>query len=179
MTTANLKSTLRLQTKELLKSLTWNRRQAASYLAVMKLKERLGSYKHVLSFTSFGTEIDLWPLNAILAKEKRLCLPHYSGKLFSVESLSYLHPGPKPNLEPDPSKCQEIALQQVDCILTPALLFDSKGYRLGFGSGYYDKLLENRKKETLVFGIGFTEQLSKDPLPHESHDIPVDELLLL
>jgi 5-formyltetrahydrofolate cyclo-ligase len=68
MTAANLKSTLRLQTKELLKSLPWKRRQAASYLAVMKLKEKLKPCKQVLSFTSFGTEIDLWPLNAILAK---------------------------------------------------------------------------------------------------------------
>jgi 5-formyltetrahydrofolate cyclo-ligase len=172
------KQILRTHASELLKALPWQRRRAAGFAAVAELQEKLAQFKHVLSFTSFGTEIDLWPLNARLAKEKRLCFPYFSLKIFEVESLSSLHPGKNPNLEPDPSRCREIALEEIDCILTPALLFDSQGYRLGFGGGFYDKLLKDRKKETPILGIGYKEQLSKDPLPNEAHDIPVDELLL-
>ena len=178
MKTDNPKQILRLQAKKQLFTLSAKRKETSSHHAILQLKERLNQFRYVLSFTSFGSEINLWPLNASLAKQKKLCLPHYSFKLFLVESLSYLHPGPKPNLEPNPSLCEELLLSQIDCILTPALLFDSRGFRLGFGGGFYDKLLKDRSKNTLVLGVGYKEQLHEDLLPQESHDIPVDELLL-
>lgn len=178
MKTDNPKQILRVRAKEQLLTLSAKRKEASSHHAVEQLKDRLKEFRYVLSFTSFGHEINLWPLNASLAKQKKLCLPHDSFKLFLVQSLSYLHPGPKPNLEPNPSMCEEVPLTQIDCILTPALLFDKRGFRLGFGGGFYDKLLKDRNKNTLILGVGYKEQLYEDLLPDESHDIPVDELLL-
>jgi 5-formyltetrahydrofolate cyclo-ligase len=178
MKTDNPKQILRVRAKEVLKAMSAKRKETSSHHAVLELQERLLQFRHVLSFTSFGNEINLWPLNSSLAKQKKLCLPHDSFKLFLVESLSHLHPGPKPNLEPNPSICQEIAFQQIDCILTPALLFDKRGFRLGFGGGFYDKLLKERSKNALILGVGYKEQLCEELLPDEAHDIPVDELLL-
>jgi 5-formyltetrahydrofolate cyclo-ligase len=46
-----------------------------------------------------------------------------------------------------------------------------RGNRLGFGRGYYDRVLANSKGFKL--GVGFHCQLLED-VPFESHDIPLD-----
>jgi len=53
--------------------------------------------------------------------------------------------------------------------------------RIGYGKGYYDKLITHAKSlrwKTHFIGIGFQEQLCAKPLPAQSHDMCVDELLL-
>lgn len=174
----NPKSILRTQAKSILHSLSKKRRHEGSHAAVGKLSQLLVPFQRVLAFTSFGHEIDLWPLNAALAREKKLCLPCLSGKVYLVESLSSLHPSSKHHLEPDPTRCQEVDFEAIECVLVPALLFDEFGGRIGFGGGFYDRLLSKRKKELLILGIGFAEQLSQNPLPKDKHDIPVDRVLL-
>jgi 5-formyltetrahydrofolate cyclo-ligase len=65
---------------------------------------------------------------------------------------------------------------QISCILVPGLVFDKNNYRLGYGLGFYDKLLKNKKCPTI--GIGFFEQLFKDSLPIEEHDIKLNQVML-
>jgi 5-formyltetrahydrofolate cyclo-ligase len=55
-----------------------------------------------------------------------------------------------------------------DCAL---LAFDRRGYRLGYGKGYYDRPAGNRSVTTI--GVGFAEQ-EIDMLPAEPHDIALD-----
>lgn len=56
----------------------------------------------------------------------------------------------------------------IEAILVPGVAFDRLGGRLGFGGGYYDRLLaEDRSAVTL--GVGFECQLEAT-LPHEPHD---------
>ena len=173
------KSILRNKTFDLLKNLSSKRKQEASHYAVEKLRNLTAARHRVLSFASFKDEIDLWPLNATLLRERKLCLPSLSGKLFEILSLDSLRPSKKGFLEPDEVFCTEIKLSSIDCILVPGLLFDEKKHRLGFGGGFYDRLLEAKTKETLAIGVGFKEQLHHDALPLEPHDHPIDQLLLL
>lgn len=63
----------------------------------------------------------------------------------------------------------------VDIAVLPGLAFDRKGYRLGYGSGWYDKILEKVRAEIIV-GLCFQEQLT-ERLPSESHDKPVDIII--
>lgn len=63
---------------------------------------------------------------------------------------------------------------EVDLILVPAVAIDRRGYRLGYGGGYYDRLRVDplwRKIPTIgiVFDFAYVEQL-----PSDSWDIPVD-----
>ena len=78
--------------------------------------------------------------------------------------------------EPDEG-CPELSLADFSdaLILVPALAFDTEGYRLGYGGGYYDRFLEDLGEAKipvttagLAFGI-----CTSDALPHDPHDIPV------
>ena len=58
-----------------------------------------------------------------------------------------------------------------DLAIVPLLAFDRRGYRLGYGKGYYDRLLAASPVTTI--GVGFAAQ-EVDALPAEAHDIALD-----
>lgn len=134
----------------------------------------------IVSFASLIHEVDLWPLNEKLAEEKRLVLPRICGdelELYFVDSLKeQLEISPWKILEPIPSKCRKVSLDEIQTILVPGLAFDENHMRLGFGKGFYDRLLE--KCQAKKYGVGFKEQLSISPLPCEVHDQMLDEIYL-
>jgi 5-formyltetrahydrofolate cyclo-ligase len=80
--------------------------------------------------------------------------------------------------EPDPSTSRKAGMSEIDLILVPGLAFDREGYRLGYGKGYYDRLLAATGSIPTV-GIGFQEQMSTGSLPRDAWDVPVKELLLV
>ena len=63
---------------------------------------------------------------------------------------------------------------QIDLIHVPGLVFRTKGYRIGYGGGYYDRYLEHFSGHTLstVYPCQIQDFIS------ENHDIPVQEVLI-
>ncbi len=45
--------------------------------------------------------------------------------------------------------------QLIDIVLVPLLCFDKKGFRVGYGKGFYDKFLENCRKDCLKIGLSY------------------------
>ena len=74
-------------------------------------------------------------------------------------------------LEPDSS--DEIASTELDVIFIPLLCFDTKGNRVGYGGGYYDRFLYNTKDSCIKIGVSFFE-----PVPlikgTNKFDVPLD-----
>lgn len=69
-----------------------------------------------------------------------------------------------------------LALSDLDLILAPGLGFDDAGYRIGYGGGYYDKLLTDRGHKPVVWALAF--DLQRLPvLPVEDHDQPLDGIV--
>lgn len=61
----------------------------------------------------------------------------------------------------------------IDLILVPLLVADSKGNRVGYGGGYYDRYLANTRSDTLKLGIGFFDIIDSISDTAE-FDVPLD-----
>jgi 5-formyltetrahydrofolate cyclo-ligase len=173
------KNEVRLFYRNLLDNLPLKRKKEAQENAFSSLYNKISKASHILSFASMQEEIDLWQLNLLLAKEKKLLLPRVEGKelgIYYVNDVSKLKKNESYEiLEPTPPIYQKAMLDDIEVVLVPALAFDKNNYRLGRGGGFYDRLLPKLKAQSI--GIGFKEQLTSH-LPTESFDRRVDELML-
>lgn len=104
--------------------------------------------RSVLAYASFGSEPDTWPfLRAVLAEGRTLLLPRVDRGarrlvLHRVVDLTRdLAPGTWGIPEPLPGRCPALAVPAADVVLVPGVAFDRTGGRLGYGGGYYDRLL--------------------------------------
>lgn len=179
--TTHSKQQLRLHLKSIRQHLPKNRQEEASKLAFQQLSEICQNSRFVLSFASFGSEIDLWLFNEQLCAEERLVLPVLTQdklELFLISDFNQLIPHQWGMLEPNPLKCLRLNLSEIEYALIPGLGFDTTThYRLGYGKGYYDRLLASASAFTQTLGVGFLEQTIKC-LPYSKEDIPMNHLLL-
>lgn len=58
-------------------------------------------------------------------------------------------------------------------MLLPGIAFDLKGYRLGYGKGYYDRYLHDLNIEILKIGLCYSMTLADD-IMKDDNDVPVD-----
>lgn len=176
----HLKKQWRYTLKKVRESLNPIRREQASSEACLKLNEWCKTAQFVLSFASFGSEIQLWSFNHQLASEGRLILPLIVNKqlqLFLVLHLDQLEINSLNFLEPKRSHCEQMDFSLIEIALIPGLGFDLQTrYRLGYGQGYYDRLLATSSSPQ-AWGIGFLEQAVVN-LPHSSHDIAMRQIHL-
>ena len=92
--------------------------------------------------------------------------------LFGIENAQELHKGAYGILEP--SRERPVAESDIDIVLVPGLAFDRRGGRMGFGAGYYDRLLT--KTHAVKIGLCYDFQLL-DNIPSEEHDISMDYII--
>lgn len=74
----------------------------------------------------------------------------------------------------EPKHIREAKLADIDVIIVPALAFDLSCNRLGFGKGYYDKLLADFRG--FKIGICYDFQIADTVFP-APHDIPMDIII--
>ena len=60
-----------------------------------------------------------------------------------------------------------------DVVLLPLLAFDTNGFRLGYGGGYFDRTLATLVPRPLAIGVGYELARAASVRPH-AHDIPLD-----
>jgi 5-formyltetrahydrofolate cyclo-ligase len=63
-----------------------------------------------------------------------------------------------------------------EAVLLPMNGWDSKGYRLGYGAGFFDRTLASLARRPVVIGISY-EQARLDTIYPQSWDIPMDYLV--
>jgi len=75
---------------------------------------------------------------------------------------------------PEPrAHCPILAAAAIDWVLVPGVAFDAEGRRLGYGGGYYDRLLPLLSPATPRIAGAFDAQLV-DAVPYGPHDLVVD-----
>jgi 5-formyltetrahydrofolate cyclo-ligase len=62
-----------------------------------------------------------------------------------------------------------------DALIVPLLAFDSRGHRLGYGGGYYDRTIADLRARSKILTIGFAYAAQEvEELPDGLHDVPLD-----
>lgn len=80
-------------------------------------------------------------------------------------------------MEPCEDRCPGLGPEEwdLDMAVIPGLAFDQRGYRLGYGGGYYDRFLPRaaETKKTVLAGLCFSFQLV-EALPADDWDTPMN-----
>lgn len=74
----------------------------------------------------------------------------------------------------EPSVIYPASADSLDAVLVPALALDRRGGRIGFGKGYYDRLLENT--DAVKIALCYEFQLF-ERVPVDEHDVPMDIII--
>lgn len=104
------------------------------------------------------------------------CLPGHCLEFVAITSLDQLIAAPFGLLEP-PKELPALTEEQMDasiCIV-PALLVDTKGNRLGYGAGFYDRFLSTYPGKKIC--LAYQQNLSQTMLPHTASDVAVDVVI--
>jgi 5-formyltetrahydrofolate cyclo-ligase len=133
----------------------------------------------VLAYASFGTELQTDELlRRVLADGKTLVLPRVERGglgLYEVRDLAGdLASGTWGIREPEPDRCPPADAGGVGFALIPGVAFDRRARRLGYGGGYYDRLLAGGLPEGTPLVSGAFEVQILDEVPTDPHDAPVD-----
>ena len=138
------------------------------------------AHKIVSGFFPYQSEIDTRPLLGKLAGDGwTTCLPIVIANGQPLQFRRWM-PGeptiagvwgiPRP-----PDTSPEL---DPDVLIIPMLAFDRRGYRLGYGGGFYDRTLEKLRatKKVIAIGVAYSAQEVSD-VPHGDHDQPLDYVL--
>lgn len=141
------------------------------------------SARTVLATMAIGSE---WNTRAFLdrahADGKEVVLPRLTGaprhlELHAVHDLDrQLVAGVWEIPEPDPERCPPRRFADVDFALVPALAVDPRGYRMGYGGGYFDRLLAGRGARPFCV-TALPAAFHVERLDNEPHDVAVDLVL--
>ncbi len=132
----------------------------------------------IFIFASFGTEVDTHRIiEKLLSLGKSVCIPRIVKKhtmaAVKIESLEELRPNKMGILEP--VNGEEIAPEEIDLIVVPGVAFDRRGYRIGYGGGFYD-LFMSRAPGVDKIALAYDIQII-DRVENEEWDIRIDTLI--
>ncbi|MFZ3114243.1 MAG: 5-formyltetrahydrofolate cyclo-ligase [Syntrophales bacterium] len=134
----------------------------------------------VMIFLSFGSEVNTdGIIDELWRRGKKvyvpLCKPETREMvIFPITSFADVEPGyfgirePRQDLQPPVSK------SLLDMVVVPAVAFDLRGFRVGYGGGYYDRFLVGMDVPKL--GLAFSCQLIPEA-PVGDYDLPVQSVI--
>ena len=172
-----LKKTLRKKFISKRNSLASDYRNSSTNTIFATLEEQnfFESSEKIFIYVGFGSEITTETFIKKWINKKQIFVPKIeNGKmnLIRLKSWDELAPGHFGVLEPTSSDYYE---GKIDLVVTPSIVFDNNGYRLGYGKGYYDKYFSSREYNISV-GLSY-HKLLQDNVPKEDHDIKVDVII--
>jgi 5-formyltetrahydrofolate cyclo-ligase len=138
----------------------------------------------IMLYVSFRSEVRTRPLFAAAWNDgKRVVVPYCTDDklgLFALDSFEDLAPGTMGILEPHPElrgdKTRQVGADEVDLIVVPGVAFDRACGRIGYGKGYFDRLLRHVRPETALVAVAFECQIFPE-VPMLPYDVRVDKIV--
>ena len=167
------KDEIRRMMRERRRVLTSEERSSSSEIICTKLAG-INLKSPVAVYLASSQEIDLSPfIRKALEKGFRVVAPRWNGETYNLAVLkgladAHLRKGPMGILEP--AEAEIVPPKEVRTWFVPGLAFTRDGKRLGYGGGWYDRLLAEALKDSLKLGVAHAFQVVDD-LPSELHDI--------
>jgi 5-formyltetrahydrofolate cyclo-ligase len=136
---------------------------------------------NILLYFPFRSEID----TTIIIKKalqdcKKIILPRVSDKnldLYFIENYEYqLKKGSYGIMEPVPELCEPAEISDIDLAIVPGVCFDKNFNRLGYGGGFYDRMLALLNNNVKKIALCFEMQMLPE-IPTSNYDIKVDEII--
>jgi len=134
----------------------------------------------VSAYFAIGDEADPTPLIGLLrARGHRIVLPRVAGRgkplnFHLYEEGAKLVPGGFGLSEP----ARDWPLLDPDVLAVPLLAFDARGYRIGYGAGFYDRTLQRLRASRNIVAASYcfsTQQF--EAVPHDENDQRLDWLV--
>ena len=174
-----MKKTLRKETIAAMKGLPESMKTQADEQLTQRLLE-LSAFqeaKTLATYLSFDHEFSTADLiQAALQLGKRVCVPrtYPQGRMEFVEyDPDILEKTRFGLLEPN-EKGKIVDQSEIDLIHVPGLVFQSKGYRIGYGGGYYDRYLADYTGRT----VSTIYSIQQGDFQPEAFDQAVQEVLV-
>lgn len=129
--------------------------------------------KTVALYMPIRGEADVLPL--LIASEKKIVFPKVNDNMLifcPAKSIDECCPGcygiPEPSSPP-------VRVDEIDLVVVPGVVFDHFGYRIGYGKGFYDRLIMKHPKMNTM-GVCF-DDFFVDRLPRDPWDVNVDSVV--
>ena len=181
-TTANTKASLRNQYKQKRKDLSEKDRLVMDDLILIQFQKLILNDVHSL--------LSYWPIKAHMEINT---LPITDYMLFRIPGLTVSFPRTNftqtalQAIEVDketefevnhagiaePTKGEEVPPTELDMVFVPLLAYDKKGFRVGYGKGFYDRYLEQCRKDLIKVGFSYFEPELQIPEVND-FDIPLN-----
>jgi 5-formyltetrahydrofolate cyclo-ligase len=155
---------------------------ARAIVAALSGRADFNAAARLLLTLPFGSEWDSRALVATaLARRKIVALPRVNTATHELEFgiVADLDRDVAPGYQgiPEPrAHCPPVAIRTVDWVLVPGVAFDDAGRRVGYGGGYYDRLLPSLPAAVPRIAGAFDLQLVAR-VPSDAHDIAVDAIV--
>ena len=128
----------------------------------------------VLAFWSFGSEVDTGPLISRLRSQgKTIALPRIEGNEVAPVVAAPETPMREASFGAMEPAGLALDVVELDLVVVPGVAFDRSCGRLGYGGGYYDRLLEKRRDGVAAIAIAFALQIV-DRVPIGAIDRRID-----
>jgi len=136
---------------------------------------------NILLYFPFRSEIDTTIIiRKALRDRKKIILPrvwHKNLDLYYIENYEHqLKKGSYGIMEPVPELCEPAEVSEMDLVIVPGVCFDKNFNRLGYGGGFYDKLLPLLNNNVKKIALCFEMQMLPE-IPISNYDIKVDEII--
>jgi 5-formyltetrahydrofolate cyclo-ligase len=111
-----------------------------------------------------------------LVSGKRVVLPRVKGRQLALFEIKDFDKDVSPGAWgiPEPVESHPVLLTDIDLIITPGAAFDESGNRLGYGAGFYDRILPSFAGMTIA--LAFEAQIVPQ-VPADKHDVPVMKIV--